>query len=339
MSKFRLCNPLSVKEVVSLSLLKPNNMRFLPAFALAFIISLPVYAQTTDQSFTVEQYVTEVLIGDGVNVSNITYSGGMDQLGYMSGAEGVFSVGAGLVLSTDNALNLTDPNCGANMCADCPGNGVDADLLDVANSVPPLIGQSFSVSSVNDLCILEFDFEAGGDSIAFNYVFGSDEYLEWVNSSYNDIFAFFLSGPGITGPYAAPDGFPDGAINIAQVPESDPLLPVTISSVNDVTNPMYYVDNFNNDGICIDGYTQAFTLTRHIYICWLPGLFLLILDLRSCTARRRIVATRVRDGRRGGGSWRRAEAQADVPQGCRFPQHCTISECRVGICRAFGARG
>ena len=204
------------------------------------------------------------MIGDGVNVSNITYSGGMDQLGYMSGAEGVFSVGAGLVLSTDNALNLTDPNCGANMCADCPGNGVDADLLDVANSVPPLIGQSFSVSSVNDLCILEFDFEAGGDSIAFNYVFGSDEYLEWVNSSYNDIFAFFLSGPGITGPYAAPAGFPDGAINIAQVPESDPLLPVTISSVNDVTNPMYYVDNFNNDGICIDGYTQAFTASAQV---------------------------------------------------------------------------
>ena len=61
------------------------------------------------------------------------------------------------------------------------------------------------------------DFEAGGDSISFNYVFGSDEYLTYVNTQYNDIFAFFLSGPGITGPYAAPAGFPDGAINIAQV--------------------------------------------------------------------------------------------------------------------------
>ncbi len=239
-------------------------MRFLPAFSLALIISLPVYSQTTDQNFTVEQYVTEVLIGDGVNVSNITYSGGLDQLGYMSGAEGVFSVGAGLILSTDNALNLTDPSCGANICNDCPGMGVDGDLLEVANSVPPLIGQSFSVSSVNDLCILEFDFEAGGDSIAFNYVFGSDEYLEWVNSSYNDIFAFFLSGPGITGPYVAPAGFPGGAINIAQVPESDPLLPVTISSVNDVTNSAYYIDNFNNEGICIDGYTQAFTASAQV---------------------------------------------------------------------------
>ena len=264
MSKFSLYNPLNVKEVVSLSLLKHNNMRFLYAFAIAMAVSLCAIAQTTDQSYTIEQYVTEILIGDGINVSNITLIGGEDQLGYMSGAEGVFSVGAGLVLSTDNALNLTDPACGANICNGCMGGGTDVDLLNVANSVPPLIGQGFSVSSVNDLCVLEFDFEASGDSIAFNYVFGSDEYLEWVNSSFNDIFAFFLSGPGITGPFAAPAGFPDGAINIAEVPDSDPLLPITISSVNDVTNPEYYIDNFNNDGICIDGYTQTFTASAQV---------------------------------------------------------------------------
>ncbi|MBM71441.1 MAG: hypothetical protein CL847_01475 [Crocinitomicaceae bacterium] len=239
-------------------------MRLLPALTIALAFSYSAIAQTTDQNFTVEEYVTDILIGDGVNVSNITFLGGEDQLGYMSGAGGVFSVGAGLVLSTDNALNLTDPSCGANICNGCLGGGIDIDLLNVANSVPPLIGQGFSVSSVNDLCVLEFDFEAGGDSIAFNYVFGSDEYLEWVNSSYNDIFAFFLSGPGITGPYAAPAGFPDGAINIAEVPESDPLLPITISSVNDVTNPEYYIDNFNNNGICIDGYTQAFTASAQV---------------------------------------------------------------------------
>ena len=227
MSKFNPSNPLNVKEFVSLSLLKHNNMRFLFALAIALAVSFSALAQTTDQSYTVEQYVTEILVGDGVNVSNITFIGGEDQLGYMSGADAVFSVGSGLVLSTDNALNLTDPACGANACLGCMGGGTDVDLLDVANSVPPLIGQGFSVSSVNDLCILEFDFEAGGDSIAFNYVFGSDEYLEWVNSSYNDIFAFFLSGPGITGPYNAPIGFPDGAINIAEIPDSDPLLPVS----------------------------------------------------------------------------------------------------------------
>ena len=38
--------------------------------------------------------------------------------------------------NTDNAL------CD-DFCADCLGGGVDADLLDVANSVP-LLGQSFA---------------------------------------------------------------------------------------------------------------------------------------------------------------------------------------------------
>ena len=42
------------------------------------------------------------------------------------------------------------------------------------------------------------------------------------------------------------------------------MLPITISSVNDVTNPEYYIDNFNNNGICIDGYTEAFTASAQV---------------------------------------------------------------------------
>ena len=73
MSKFSLCNPISVKEVVSLSLLKHNNMRFLSALTVALGLTFCAFGQTMDQSLTIEQYVTDVLIGDGVNVSNITY--------------------------------------------------------------------------------------------------------------------------------------------------------------------------------------------------------------------------------------------------------------------------
>jgi len=119
----------------------------------------------------------------------------------------------------------------------------DIDLLYVANSVPPLIGQTFSVNSVNNIASLEFDFVATGNVLNFNYIFGSDEYLTYVNSQYNDVFAFFLSGPGITGPYSSPSAFPGGAVNIAIVPQSTPPLPITISSVNNVLNPLYYVNN------------------------------------------------------------------------------------------------
>ena len=232
---------------------------------LIFSISNASAQLLVEQPYTVEQYVSEVLIGNGVTVTNITYTGSVEQLGYMSGGEGLFSVTSGLVLSTDHATHLSDPGCSdSEICTGCLGLGTDIDLLNVANSVPPLIGESFSVSSVNDLCILEFDFEAGGDSISFNYVFGSDEYLTWVNSPYNDIFAFFLSGPGISGTYGSPAGFPDGAINIAQVPDSDPPLPITISSVNNVTNVEYYINNPGNLGICINGYTETFTASASV---------------------------------------------------------------------------
>ena len=221
-------------------------------FAVAIAMSGSGFGQVITQPYaTVEEYVTNVLLGEGVTVSNITYTGGISQLGLLEEGLGTFSVDAGLMLNTDNALCF-------DACVDCLGAGNDPDLLNVANSVPPLIGQSFNVSSVNDLCVVEFDFEAGGDSISFNYVFGSDEYLTYVNTQYNDIFAFFLSGPGLSGPYAAPAGYPDGAINIAEIPDTDGW-PITISSVNNVTNPQFYVDNPGQTGICTNGYTTTFT--------------------------------------------------------------------------------
>lgn len=229
--------------------------------AAIVVVALPLVSSaqlTVEQGFTIEEYVNDILLGNGVTATNITYSGGFDQLGYITEGDGAFSISSGLVMSTDNAVNIGCPT-DFPFCSDCEGMGVDNDLLDIANSVPGLIGQSFTVQDVNDLAVLEFDFVAAGDTVRFNYVFGSDEYETYVNTQYNDVFAFFLSGPGITGPYDSPAGFPGGAVNIAGVPESDPNLPVTISSVNSQTNSAYYIDNQDNEGACINGYTQPFT--------------------------------------------------------------------------------
>ena len=230
------------------------------------------------QGMTPTQYVNDVLLGEGVTATNVQFTGSMVQIGYMTGGDD-FSLESGLVLSTDHAPNPA--TCGWE--GGIPwGEAVsgEPDLLTVANSVPGLIGESFSVSSVNDVCILEFDFQPAGDFVSFNYVFGSDEYLTWINTQYNDIFGFFLSGPGITGPYASPAGFPDGAINIAQVPDSDPQLPITISSVNNLINEEYYIDNPGaTEPPCINGYTVPFTashpvscgLTYHIKLAIADG--------------------------------------------------------------------
>ena len=223
-----------------------------------FQFSLVAQVQV-ESGLTIEDYVNNVLLGNGVQASNITYSGGSNQLGMLTGAEDSFSIATGLVMSSDAAENLGCPD-NFTQCTGCLGMGnSDPDLLAVANSVPPLIGESFSVSSVNDVSTLEFDFTASGDSIRFNYAFGSDEYDTWINTQYNDVFAFFLSGPGINGTYSSPAEFPDGAVNIAVVPDTDPALPITVSSVNSSLNSEYYINNQSGQGICINGYTTSFT--------------------------------------------------------------------------------
>ena len=125
--------------------------------------------------------------------------------------------------------------------------------------------RTFTVSSINDVAKLEFDFVPKSDTIKFRYVFGSQEYFGWENTQYNDVFGFFLSGPGISGPYSSPAFHPNGSINLAIVPNSNPPLPITVSSVNSVgpMNPQYFIDNSTSlDTISdVNGYTTVFTAT------------------------------------------------------------------------------
>ena len=214
-----------------------------------------------NSTLTPEQYVNDVLLGTGVEATNVVFTGSPVQIGEITGFDPAeFPIEAGLILSTEVANNPAnvDDGCVDEFIDDNLEVSGDNDLLTIANSVPPLIGQNFSVSSVNDVCAIEFDFVATGDTIRFNYVFGSDEYLAWINSQYNDIFGFFLSGPGINGPYT------DNAINLAEVPGSDPQLAITISSVNNVTNSAYYVDNPGNDILCQNGYTVKLTAESEV---------------------------------------------------------------------------
>jgi hypothetical protein len=224
-------------------------MKKIKTLVFAILIASGVNAQLAiTPSTNPEDVVNNILLGEGVAVSNITYTGNPMQLGSFSGLSGV-SIPSGIIMSTGSVYAAIDQNA----TLDTYTSGNEPDLLSVANSVGPLINQYIEVSSVNDVASLEFDFVTLGNNVNFNFVFGSDEYLEWVNSSYNDVFGFFISGPGISGIYA------NGAVNVAVVPSSDPQLPVTISSVNDVLNGSSYIDNLSQANLSVDGYTTMFT--------------------------------------------------------------------------------
>jgi hypothetical protein len=77
--------------------------------------------------------------------------------------------------------------------------------------------------TTRDAAVLEIEFIPTHDTIAFNYVFGSDEYLEYVNSAYNDVFAFFVNGVN----YATLE---DGTV-------------VSVNNINHQTNTEYFRNN------------------------------------------------------------------------------------------------
>jgi len=228
---------------------------------IASLIALALVSNATFSQVQVDQLTADaavqLLLGSSIQYSNAQFTGDALQLGGMSGAVNPFEVPSGIVLATADVQTLEPGNFGTFLNTPVSGN---ADLLSVANSVPPLIGQSFSVSSVNDVAVLEFDFVATGTALSFDFIFGSNEYLTFVNTQYNDVFGFFLSGPGITGPYQ------DGATNIAIIPNSNPALPVTISSVNPGLNSNYYIDNPSQEIVALNGYTNTLTAVANL-IC------------------------------------------------------------------------
>ena len=65
----------------------------------------------------------------------------------------------------------------------------------------------------HDAAVIQFDFVPVSDTLKFNYVFGSEEFMEYCNQ-YNDSFGFFLSGPGISGTFS------NNSIDIALMPGS-----------------------------------------------------------------------------------------------------------------------
>ena len=226
----------------------------------------------TDNTVTPEQALLDYLLGDGVEISNITFSGDLNQIGSFDANATNIAIPDGIMLATGDIDVAIGPNdlVGASLGGSNFGAG-DPDLTEL------------STFNTNDAAILEFDFVPSGDSLVFNYIFASEEYNEYVCGSVNDAFGFFLSGPGIVGPYS------DNAVNLATIPNpvlEGETIPVTINSVNNGQpgsagtasncnqvseqwnlNTEYYVDNANNNdptSVQFDGFTVILTAAAQV---------------------------------------------------------------------------
>jgi len=195
-------------------------------------------------------------------------------------ANGTFT-STGTLLTMGNGIVLTNGHSAA-----CAGpEGALVSFTDGTAGDPSMAALLPAGTGTYDACVLEFDIVAAGDSIGFNYQFGSEEYRNAVCSIYTDLFAFFISGPGIT-----------GAPNIALVPGT--TIPVEINSINNGTpgyvggatlsnctslgpgSPFtsYYIDNTGGTQMSYRGYTQKLRAVHAVTACDTYHLKLAIVD-------------------------------------------------------------
>ncbi len=178
---------------------------------------------------SINYLVKNVLLGSGVTVSNITFSGDDTAIGYFNGVSSNIGLDSGMILTNCAVTDAPGPNNSPSTGFTWPKCGTyhDSDLA-------ALIGDTYT--DTHSSAILEFDFIPYSDTVSFQYVFASEEYPEYVNTPYNDVFGFFVSGPGIVGPYS------HNAENIALIPFTS--TPVAINNVNCNLNSNYYVCNW-----------------------------------------------------------------------------------------------
>lgn len=181
-----------------------------------------------------EDDLVTTLLGSGVTASNITYTGAAPASGTFAGGTGIIGFESGVVLTSGSASNVIGPN-----------TSDDKTTANLQPGDPDL--NAVSGKTTLDASVLEFDFVPTKSPVFFNYVFGSDEYNEYVNTPFNDAFAFLVNG-----------------VNCAKVPGTTD--PVTIDNVNKATNNTYYRNNDRSDfpagtpiNTELDGLTTVFS--------------------------------------------------------------------------------
>lgn len=181
-----------------------------PAVAGAAIATTDVNSGATPDS------MAQTLVGAGISVSNVTFTGDGSAGGTFSGAEGVLGIPGGVVLSSGRVADTAGPNNSASAGSNL-GQPGDADLNGLVGG-----------DSTQDAAVLAFDFVPSSGQVFFEYVFGSEEYNSFVGSSFNDVFGFFVNGQ-----------------NCAVVGSGDP---VSVNTINSGANAGLYLNNDFGDG-------------------------------------------------------------------------------------------
>jgi hypothetical protein len=127
------------------------------------------YAQVSfDTSVAANDLVNKYLVGQGMKVGNITYTGPRSSIGYFKSENNAIGVESGIMLSTGKVSEAKGPN---------NSPWTTTSFSPVKSKTRPKGDRDLnriSKSVTYDVSILEFDFIPFNNRIAFSYVFGSE---------------------------------------------------------------------------------------------------------------------------------------------------------------------
>ncbi|GAB4536865.1 MAG: hypothetical protein Tsb0014_25020 [Pleurocapsa sp.] len=200
---------------------------------------------TTNGTNLTPQEIANLLVGVGVKIidDTVAITGSDSAIGeFTGGLSEDIGIDSGVILSTGNIADASGPND-----SDSTGQGLgepgdeDLNILlgaradnrddDNSDNSDNNNGDTSTTKGTNDAVVLEFDFVPESEEFIFEYVFASEEYNEFANSTFNDIFAFLLEEE-----------------NIALIPGTS--TEVSINSINASENSSFYRNNdFSDIGV------------------------------------------------------------------------------------------
>lgn len=197
------------------------------------LIAVPFWGQSqiiVDNSISPGKMVTQFLVGKEVEIGQVDFIGMPKGLAVFQADSSIVGFESGLILSTGNTDSISGPNNykGYTSWTGIPDKQLKRRIRKAGRDLNRLAkGRTTDVSS------LEFEFVPKGNKLEFTFVFASEEYPEFVGSRYNDVFGFFISGPGIK-----------KRKNLAVLP--DGATTITVNEVNHKKNKQFYR---SNDGV------------------------------------------------------------------------------------------
>jgi gliding motility-associated-like protein len=262
-------------------------MKHFVHFLCFFLLNTPIVVaqlQVTDATqapLTPENLISNYFLGSGVEVTSITYEGGPNgarAVGYFDGGQTATGINRGIVMTTGRATtnNPTLPSGGYGINA---FSSEQASTDNLGMILDPDITKIAGGNSVHDLIKYTIKFIPVSDTLRFRYAFGSEEYPEYSCASFNDVFGFFISGPGINGT------FQNNGVNIARVPGSTNT-PVSINNIHpnngagcNAKNAQFYNTVGTSSLPVYDGMLDVFTAQAIVQPCKEYTIKLIIADL------------------------------------------------------------